>query len=222
MARISALALPLIELLLLTTAGCADVAGLSPVRGSGVDARQVRPTGTFSVVEVRGSMTVVIERGGSEELTIEGDENLLPLVRTELREERLVISARRPLRARKPLRIVASSADPHRAALYGSGNLQLHDFSGDELRLELYGSGDLSVTGAAAAVDAQLSGSGVLRLFQLAAKDVCVTVNGSGDAEIAAQESIGTTINGSGDVIVHGSPKVLRRSISGSGQLLLR
>src|SRR5262245_36154117 len=62
------------------------------VKGSGVVATEVRPVEPFTAISLLGPGHVVIERTGTESVTVMADDNLLPLIKSEVRGGTLFLS----------------------------------------------------------------------------------------------------------------------------------
>jgi hypothetical protein len=184
---------------------------------------------------VEGDFEVLVRVAPETSLTLTGDDNLLPLVRTEVREGTLHIGATRGVSSRRGIRVslttpslqaVAVSgssrvdarrfrAEAFRASVSGSGNLSAEGET-RTLEIALSGSGNARVTGSAERVAAALSGSGDLDLLRLSARTADVQVSGSGTAALLASDELNASVSGSGDVFYGGAPRVTSH-ISGSG-----
>lgn len=230
-------ALPLMSTLAVLLSGC-GVGSSKPaptLDGSGVVATERRQVAPFEAVSVEGDFEVLVRVAPETSLTLTGDDNLLPLVRTEVREGTLHIGATRGVSSRRGIRVslttpslqaVAVSgssrvdarrfrAEAFRASVSGSGNLSAEGET-RTLEIALSGSGNARVTGSAERVAAALSGSGDLDLLRLSARTADVQVSGSGTAALLASDELNASVSGSGDVFYGGAPRVTSH-ISGSG-----
>jgi hypothetical protein len=63
-------------------------------QGSGNVISETRNVSGFNQVDVSGVGTLIIEQGETESLTIEGDDNILPLIVSEVRGEQLVLGTK--------------------------------------------------------------------------------------------------------------------------------
>lgn len=207
------------------------------VRGSGASATDDRALATFDRIEVGGAFDVDVRVGGSPGAVVTGDDNLVPLVETEVRGRTLHIRSDRRLRPTAGLRVevtapaldalavsgasevsatgVRSSA--FQASVSGSGEL-VADGAFGELSCSVSGSGELTLRGSAETVDASVSGSGEIDLLSVPARKVAVTVSGSGDVGVHATERLEARVSGSGDVRYRGTPAV-ETKVSGSGSV---
>ncbi|HEX7837536.1 MAG TPA: head GIN domain-containing protein [Kofleriaceae bacterium] len=202
---------------IIVLAGC----GFTGIAGSGNAKSEVRQVGAFSAIDIAGATDADIAFAADSHVEISGDDNLVPLITTELHGDKLEIGTRQSVRPKLPL--VAHITAPRINAVHvsGSGNITIHGVHGDNLTVSISGSGDIRGDGTVQQLTAKVNGSGDLELDQLAAERASVTISGSGDAKLAVGKSLDVTINGSGDVSYRGDPEV-RKQINGSGSVIKR
>ncbi|HUP01370.1 MAG TPA: head GIN domain-containing protein [Gemmatimonadota bacterium] len=205
--------------------------------GSGQIVSESRAVGDFDRIEIGGRFDVSVTVGGRPAVSLKGDDNLLPLVRTEVRNGALHIDSDRDLRPHDDIEIVISTAALEgissggssdvrvtgvrsagfRASVSGSSELTADGAFGD-LSASVSGSGEIAMTGTADEIDARVSGSGELDLYEVRARAADVHVSGSGDVHVFVTERLNASVSGSGDVRYGGDPQV-SRSVSGSGSV---
>jgi hypothetical protein len=207
--------------LLLSTA-CALSIGLPQVvRGSGKVASETRSLSGFEAIELTGSADVIVSLGETESVSVEAEDNLLPLVETQVRGGRLVIGTKSntTLAPTQPVRVTVTLKALRSASLTGSGNITIGGLSGGSLRLDLSGSGNISAAGTVEALSATLGGSGNILCDDLQASSASVEINGSGNVTVYASQRLEATISGSGAVTYRGNPAQVEQSVSGSGSI---
>lgn len=209
------------------------------VRGNGVVKKQTRALAHFTGVSVSLPASVELRIGNTESVTIETDDNLLPLIETSIENGTLKI---RPTKKNMNLqtrimRIVVQAREVERISLGGSGSIQSDALRGGKLQFDLGGSGSIDVKGidgesvavtvggsgnlksgggTVKTVSVSIGGSGDVDLGQVRSNEASVSVAGSGEATVWAREALSVTIAGSGDVNYYGDPKV-SKSVVGSG-----
>ncbi len=206
--------------------------------GSGNVVSEERPVPVFNKVSMKGEGDVVLKRGGEQSVVIETDDNILPVIKTTVRNNRLVISNEKYSLNPTALTYYITVDKLNEISISGSGNVLgeskfisddfLAKISGsgdvvlelDTIRLEsrISGSGSMDLTGRTDFYDATISGSGEINAFDLDSKRVSVTIGGSGDCNVSASEEIAAKISGSGDILYKGRPRI-NSSISGSGSI---
>jgi len=216
-----------LAVMILGTAGCpAVVCGgmrMNTIAGSGTPAREERPIGSFSGIDLAGEGTLTVTLGERERLVIEADDNLLPYLEAEQHGTTLRLQTRRGVNLHPKSQIhyelTARSLDA--VLLSGCGAIELPDLQGPRLGVAISGSGDLT-TGElrVAGVRLDISGCGDAQLGAVRADRVETTISGSGKVHIrngeVAQQTV--AISGSGDyqapALVSGEARV---DVSGSG-----
>lgn len=224
-------------------AGVVPVAATGLLSGSGKPAQETRNAiGEFDAVRSSGSFDLRIRHGAREAVEVSADDNLLPLLQTEvetgLKGRTLVVRWKRgeSIQTRSPvmvtvtvvkLRSVSSEgsgdiaieklATPQLAlALSGSGNFDVRELATEDLQIQIAGSGDVKAGGKTTKLRIAIAGSGNVSSTELAADDVTVSIAGSGDAKVQAQKTLNARVAGSGDVIVTGAAAI-RSTVAGSG-----
>jgi hypothetical protein len=208
------------------------------VQGNGNIKRQARQVAGFSGVALSLPGQVEIRSGGSEGLTIETDDNLLPLIETVVEDGTLKIRNKDKVNIKtRNLKIVVQARELDRLAMGGSGSIdadrvtgsrvrfdiggsgsiKVRKAEGDSIDVNLGGSGDLKVAeGAARSLSASIGGSGTIDMARVRVDKANVTLAGSGDATLWIRNSLNLTVAGSGDVNYYGDPQV-SKSVVGSG-----
>jgi hypothetical protein len=209
------------------------------VHGSGHVKTETRALGHFNGVALALPGSVELRIGNTESVTIETDDNLLPMIETVIENGTLQL---RPSKRNwnfdtRRLKIVIQAkavdklalggsgsieADPLRGAkvmvdLGGSGSINVKGIDSDNLSVSLGGSGDLKVGGGAVSkLSLSIAGSGDVDLGKVRSVNASVNIAGSGNATISARDTLSATIAGSGDVNYYGDPRVSKTAI-GSG-----
>jgi len=194
----------------------------------------------FNEVVLEGVGTLTIEQTGSETLTIEANDNIIPYLRTEVENGRLVISVEdnTTLRSTKPINYWltvknlnaltlsrsgdintdAISTDSLEVSLPGSGNIEAADISTSTSEVKLTGSGSVKTAGRSNSQNVSISGSGSYQGEDLESEEAMVDVGGSGTATVNVSDDLDVSISGSGSVEYVGDPTV-SQDMSGSGEV---
>ncbi|SFB91653.1 head GIN domain-containing protein [Massilia yuzhufengensis] len=209
------------------------------VQGSGSIKRQARQVSHFTglAFEVPGKLE--LRMGDTESVTIETDDNLLPLVETVVENGTLKIRpSKRNLNLRtKNLKVVVTARQIERLALGGSGSVDADTLRAPRLNIDLGGSGEINVRnldsesvavslggsgdfkaggGNARKLSVSIGGSGTVDMGKVQSDSASISVAGSGEATVWARHELSMTIAGSGDVNYYGDPRV-SKSVVGSG-----
>ena len=191
------------------------------VVGSGKVISEARNVSGFSSVELQGSANVDVTLGNSESVIVTADDNILPLIETNVQNGQLIIrdKANTNINPSSPVRVNVTIQALKGITLSGSGKINVSQMTGDSLMINLSGSGSITVTGAVTAVNISLPGSGNISCGGLLTKSAKVKLDGSGDIEIYASQSLDAGILGSGSIRYSGNPAQVSKSIVGSGNI---
>jgi hypothetical protein len=213
------------------------------VQGNGNIKRQAREVGRFTGLALELPGQVEVRTGNSEGLTIETDDNLLPLIETVVDDGTLKIRSREHVNIKtRNLKIVVQTRGVNRLALGGSGsidadrvqgsrlhfdvggsgNIKVGKAEGESVSVSIGGSGDLKVAeGSARSLSASIGGSGTIDMARVRLEKASVSLAGSGDATLWVRDSLDMSVAGSGDVNYYGDPRVSKTALgSGSARRL--
>ncbi len=192
---------------------------LRGVEGSGERKVEKRGVKSFSALHVSGAYELTVRIGEEESLTLEGDDNLLPLIETTVENRILVVKNSKSISPKLPLRLTITTKTLKELKVSGSLRGSVTGLDADTFGLVASGSCRLTLAGRADALAMSLSGSGTLDAARLQARVATVRISGSGDADLEVSESLSVKISGSGKVRYGGNPKTVERDISGSGSV---
>jgi hypothetical protein len=206
--------------LLVVLSGCSVNLPFTSTQGSGAVRTETRTVSGFSAIQLAGNGDVKIEQSGTESLTISAEENLLPLLTSDVVDNELRLGVKDGARidTTQPITYTVTVRDLTGLDVAGSGTQTATKVKTASLRIQVAGSGSITTTGTADAQDIQMAGSGVYRGSGLMSKTATVNSAGSGNADLAVTDSLDVKIVGSGSVTYTGSPQV-KQSILGSGSL---
>jgi len=229
----------LLGIILITFSSCALMPRWSI--GSGKVVTETRDVKYFDRVTLKGSGNLIIEQGDEESLTIEAENNIIPMITTEVQRTNLVIdyewrflSIRIPT---KPINFYLKVKDIKAITLSGSGTIKSDSLKGEqidinisgsgkadlnvnvkEINTRISGSGSVKVAGEAEKQEIVISGSGSYPASGLASKECRIVISGSGSCIVRVSDDLDVHISGSGNVSYIGNP-MINQDISGSGKV---
>jgi hypothetical protein len=238
--------LALIVVLIMTSLACRLVNNLPEniggvVRGSGNVVTEERPVSGVSRVELTGIGDLQVTLGDQESLTIEAEENLIPLISTEVRGNTLTIGTERNqnLLPTEPIRYYLTVPSLESVSISGLSNVNLPDLSADSFQIEISGAGNATIDSLqAGSLDVALPGLGGLEIHGGQVPDMRVVISGAGNfnapdlqtarasvdisgmgsTTLRVSEQLDASISGSGSVKYYGNPSV-NQSVSGLGRV---
>jgi hypothetical protein len=217
---LAALVLAVAGVLLLARHDVDGDSSSSGIRGSGTAATETRELAAFDGVELAGSNVVTIRVGPPQTVVVHADDNLLPLVTTEVSGGSLVIGTTGSVATRSPMSVDVTVPSLESLTLSGSGIVAVEGIGADRFVVTLPGSGVLRATGQARRLDVSLGGSGDAQLEQLVAREVHAAVDGSGRIAVHATNTLDASVAGSGAIMYIGDPVRVTTSVTGSGAIV--
>jgi hypothetical protein len=174
----------------------------------------------FDEVELEGVGNLSIRQTGGESLSVKAEEDVLPDIRTEVEDGRLVIGPKpgATIRTTEPIDYELTVEDLRALEVSGSGNVDAEGISTDELAVAIGGSGDVKISGKADSQDVDVSGSGDYEAQNLESEEVKIDVGGSGSAVVNASDALDAKVSGAGSVEYVGDPEV-EQDVSGAGEV---
>ena len=203
--------------LLFAFSGCRHVG--KGIQGSGVRKTEKRDLGTFKTIETTGAYEVQITCQQAASFEIEGDDNILRLIRTEVRGGVLRISNDAGYRATKAIVVRISIPDLEGIVSQGAGDIHITNVKNDKLAIRLTGASRIEAAGQTEFLGIMTTGAGKIDAYGLHAKRAEVTVTGAGKADVYASEQLDATVSGVGQVTYDGDPEVVNKHVSGIGSV---
>ena len=215
-----------------------DGFGGEKIYGSGNVISEERAVPAYDQIHLKGSGKVILTRAADRSVRVKTDDNIMPHIRTEVENGKLIISHKRKNIRPTVLTLNIAAANLQGVSITGSGDIVGDDeFSPHRFYADIAGSGDITVGVSAENVESNISGSGSIYLFgstesydatitgsgdvdafDLKAKQTSVVITGSGNCRVNVSEQLRAKITGSGDVLYTGYPEI-SRSITGSGKI---
>lgn len=226
----------MLALAVLLLAAC----GIGLVVGSGKSVTEEREISGVQGVELSFVGDLRITQGDEEKLVITADDNVLPLITTEVRNGILNIGSKstvgfqtmtklqydltvRDLESLKLSGAGNASMDGLQTgdltlAVSGAGNLSLQNVDADRIQANMSGLGNMEISGEAARQDVKLSGAGNYSGGDLETGATDVSISGLGSATVWATETLDASISGAGSIEYYGDPQVTKQ-VSGLGNV---
>lgn len=204
---------------------------------SGIIITEDRTVSGFSGIDFSTIGSVTITQGDSESLVVKGSDNLVPLVRTSVKNGVLEISMEEniniqsmnrddiltfEIRVKDLDRLTVSGlgtvdmdaldTPSLQMTLSGAGGVRIKSLTTQQLDVTISGLGGATLAGAATDMNVEISGAGELMAGDLECRTAEVNIPGLGTATVWVTDTLTGEISGGGSVRYYGGPKTNTKS----------
>lgn len=227
-----------ILLVAFSATSCIRIAG---IRGSGDVSSEERNIAGVDSVSVGSGINLYIDQNGTETLRIEAEDNILPLIVTEVENGHLKIDYKitlfRGLSLTKPVNIYLTVKEVNRVGISSGSTLRSENLKTDSLKLDLSSGAEgkitvdtneleirlssgsrLTVSGKTADQEVDLSSGTVYEAEELSSRTAVLEVSSGATATVNVSENLDVDISSGGIVRYSGSPQIIS-DISSGGSL---
>jgi hypothetical protein len=208
--------------LVIGLAGCNLSSATGGVKGSGITKTEKRSLASFDSLEVSCHGSIQVHTQGQEGLEISGDDNIIPLITTEVNNGILYIRSSKAYNSRDKLVIIVSAPDLKKFIFSGAGEADLSKVNNDRMDITLTGAGSLTASGETKEADITLSGAGSVDAKNLHAVNAKVNSTGVGSVEIYVTGQLDANASGIGEINYYGNPKIVNKQAGGIGRITER
>lgn len=189
------------------------------LRGQGERAREARSFEPFRRIEVAvpGDVRIRVEETAPK-VEVETFANLLPHLKTRVRDGTLAVFFDRPVREVDFLRLDVVLPRLEALDLQGAVRAEAHGIAGSALDLRIGGAANVVLEGQVQGLQIRASGAGHVNARDLQTRTATVELSGAGHVDVYATEALKVDVTGVGAIRYRGQPRITR-SIRGVGQV---
>ncbi len=198
-----------------------SVRATAQIKGNHIIGEQVRTITGFQAIASNGPVDVYVKQGDRCSVVVRADENLIPYIKTTVKNNTLIVSLSKSIREAKKLEVIVTMKSLKKVTLSGSGDFYCKTpFHTPAISFVVTGSGDVKAALQAQMVDVRVTGSGDVEL-QGVHGQLVAEITGSGDMEASGLqlENCSVKLMGSGDVELDGRTETFSAITSGSGDI---
>lgn len=191
----------------------------SGTHGSGNVVLEKRDVGDFNGVDVGGVFQVEIVAQKDPGVEIEADDNLLPLIKTEVNGGVLKISTNGNIKSKSAIRVRISALDIDSIEASGASKVSVSDIKNSELKIDTSGASKVTLSGETGSLSVDISGASSLNANGLKAENATVDASGASYADVNVSEQLIADASGASKINYSGSPKSAEKHSSGAGHV---
>ncbi|HKS08105.1 MAG TPA: head GIN domain-containing protein [Pyrinomonadaceae bacterium] len=212
----------LLSLILLTmlagliTAGCHH--GFADVKGSGKRVVQKRDIGPFTSISTEGAFHLEIVCGKEVSVEVEGDDNILPLVNSDVRNNVLRLTPTKSYSVEDPIVFRISVPNLEAITADGAGKVQIQGVSNDKIQIASNGAAVITVSGTTKMVGVDTNGASKIDTHNLRSEHAVVDSKGASKIDLGVCDKLDVNVSGVSQVTYRGDP-VVNKTIHGPGKV---
>jgi len=182
---------------------------------------QVRNMPAFTAISVQGPISITVDAGKAQSVTLRGDARFLQDVTSEVvnGELRLSVREKKNISWHGDPRVVITVPDLRAVGVEGAGEVKLNQIRGERLDVNYRGAGSMHIKGEVKTFKMQAEGVGEVDAKSFIADDVNVVFRGIGDVKVFARNRLDATVQGIGNLTYYGKPRSVNKSASGLGSV---
>lgn len=208
--------LSLIVLTLLVTAGCHRE--FSGVRGSGKREVQKREVAPFTSISTDGAFNIEVVCQKTLSMEIEGDDNILPLVTTEVKDNVLRLSNTKSYSVDEPITFRIAVPNLEAISADGAGKIQITGVNNDKILISTNGAAAINVAGTTKMIGVDSNGAAKIDTHNLRSTHAIVDTKGASKVDLGVCDKLDVNVSGVSHVTYRGNP-VVNKTIHGPGKV---
>ena len=186
--------------------------------GSAKLQKQKREVGSFNSISTEGAFDLQIVCQKPLSVEVEGDDNVLPLVSTEVSNNVLHIKSLRGYSVSEPITLRISVPSLAGISATGAGNIQVSGIGNEKFSIDASGAPTIRTTGETRGLNIDVSGAGKIDTHRLRAAQVVVDSKGISNIEVHASERLDVIVSGPSHVTYEGDA-VVNQKVNGPGKV---
>ncbi|MGI8897335.1 MAG: head GIN domain-containing protein [Pyrinomonadaceae bacterium] len=203
------------------SSGCYYAAKMHGVTGSGVRKVERRTLTPFTSISTDGAFQIEVVCQQPQTLEIEGDDNILPMVSTEVSNGVLRINNVGSYSTRTPMKIKISVPNIVGISANGAGTIEVSRLKNDKFDIKSNGAPTILASGETKELEIDANGAGNVDAHKLRASRAEVDSKGVVKVEVFVSDVLNVTVSGPSQVIYDGDPDV-NQTVNGPGSVKKR
>lgn len=214
--------------------------GLGGVKGNGnvtIENRKVNQS--FNAIKTNQGLDVYVTQGNEENITIEADENLHELIRTEVKNNELNIFTDKNIGSASSKKVMitfkdiskitsTSGSDVISTATIQTDDLELNSSSGSDMKLDVIttslicnasSGSDLKISGKTDKLTATATSGSDIKAIDLVAETSHASANSGADIVINTSQELIANANSGGNITYYGNPNIVNINNDPSGSI---
>ncbi|HEU4836886.1 MAG TPA: head GIN domain-containing protein [Pyrinomonadaceae bacterium] len=188
------------------------------IKGSGKRELQKREVAPFTSIATEGVFTVEVTCQKDLSLEVEGDDNVLEYVTSEVTGNTLRLKNTKNYQTSEPVKFKISVPNIEGISVNGAGHIEVKGIKNEKFEIDMNGASTIIVSGDTKTVDIGANGAGKVDAHNLHAARGVVDSRGVARVDVDVTNQLDVSIQGSSTVTYTGDP-VVNKSVQGTGKV---
>ncbi len=198
-------------------AGCHHGFGVD-VKGSGKRVTQKRDVAPFTAISTDGAFEIEVVCQKNQGLEIEADDNILPLIETQVSGNTLRLRPTQNYSAEDPPKIKITVPNIEAFSANGAGKFQISGLNNEKLTVSLNGAPTLTASGTTKMIGIDTNGAAKVDTHNLRAAHAVVDSKGVSKVDLGVSDQLDVNVSGPSHVTYKGDP-VVNKTVHGPGKV---
>jgi len=191
---------------------------ISQIKGSGKRELQKREVAPFTSISAEGAFTIEVTCQKNQSLEVEGDDNVLEYVATDVGSNILRLKNTKNYSTSEPVKFKISVPNLEGLSVNGAGHIEIKNLNNDKFEIDTNGAPTVVVSGNTKVIDVGANGAGKVDAHNLHASRGVVDSKGVATVDLDVADQLDVTISGPAKVTYKGDP-VVNKTIHGPGKV---
>jgi len=189
------------------------------VSGSGKVATDKRDVTGFTSVDVSGVFQVEIVSGKDYSVEVQADDNILPLIETNVSGSTLQIDLKDKASTRSDMVVRITAPNIERVETTGASKVTASGIKNDSFSINTTGASKVYLTGETANLDIDVTGASMVDAEQLNAAIVNIQASGASKINVNVSGELHSEASGASRIVYSGDPKTIDNHQSGASSI---
>jgi hypothetical protein len=190
------------------------------VSGSGNIVTDKRDLAGFKAIDVGGIFKLEVTAQQDYSVEVIADDNLQPIIKTELDGDVLRISADKHIKSHEPIVIRISAPDIENVEASGASNVDISNLKNAEFTVNTSGASKVAVQGETELLNIDVSGASKINAEGLKAENARVDASGASNVSVFALDELRADASGASRIVYIGTPKNVTNKTSGASSVM--
>jgi len=188
-------------------------------KGSGHNRSEFRDVRDFKSVDVGGVFHVEVTEQKDFSVEVEADDNLLPMIKTEVRGGKLEIETDGKISPKSTIRIRISAPNIEELEVSGVANVTVNDLKNANFAIDSSGASKIKVAGTTSGLTVDVSGATKVDADALTSSSAEVEASGASHVYVNVSGNLRADASGASHITYSGSPTNVEKKSSGASRI---